>query len=76
MQGPVPMIGQQAAVQRAQAHQVVMGCYLGLIPVVAAKELERADTFGDQEAVAEAVAEKAWRITAVAVKRLGIEVSL
>lgn len=70
----VPLIGQQQAQKQAVAHQIMMKCYLDLIPVVANRQLENCDSYGDRDALPERIADEAWKIAAAAVKRVGIDV--
>lgn len=69
----IPMIGQQEAAKQAAMHQFVMACYMGLVPVVAARELDHLEPFGDRD-ISRAIADRAWDITRAVVKKVGIEV--
>jgi hypothetical protein len=70
----VPLIGQQHAQIQAVAHQIMMKCYLDLIPVVASRQIDACDSFNDRDALPERIADEAWKIAAAAVKRVGIDV--
>jgi hypothetical protein len=69
------MLGQQQHQQQMAAHQIVVNCYLSLIPVVAGTVLQRTDVYADREQLPEQIADEAWRIAAASVKKIGIQVS-
>lgn len=77
----VPLLGRQGQSQQEQdqqqqavAHQMVVSCYLSLVPVVAGAILAHTDTYPDREQIPERIAEEAWRVTGAVVKRLGITI--
>ena len=79
MNGPIiPILGQQQQQQQQQqqamAHQVVVSTYLSLIPVVAQTVLSHTDMYADQEQIPDRIADEAWRVTAAAVRKLGINI--
>jgi hypothetical protein len=71
----VPLVGQQQQQQQAMAHQMVVSCYLSLVPIVAQVVLAQPDMYAAREEIPDRIADEAWRVTAAAVKKIGIKIS-
>jgi hypothetical protein len=67
--------GQQQQAQQMSANQLVVGCYLSLVPIVAQTILAQTDTYCNREEVPDRIADEAWKVTAAAMKKIGIQVA-
>lgn len=85
MNGQVPLVGsngqphltpgQIQAMQQQQAHQLRMQLYLNLVPICAAKLIERSDSYASEQnqGIHDQAALEAEKFAFAAMRRLGIE---
>ena len=73
MNGRIPMLGQQQPQQIAPM-QYVVGCYMTVLPVVAAAVLAVPTDPSYPNMAPSQIADQAWRITIEAMKKIGIQI--